>query len=42
MSIAAGVGYRDAGTFGALFARHTGRQPSVYRATFRRHDAPDG
>ncbi|MEI5101849.1 helix-turn-helix domain-containing protein [Streptomyces sp. PmtG] len=40
-SIAADVGYRDTGTFGALFTRHTGRRPSAYRATFRRHDAPD-
>lgn len=35
-SIAAAVGYRDAGTFAALFARHTGRRPSAHRTTFRR------
>ncbi|QYC38358.1 HTH-type transcriptional activator RhaS [Nonomuraea coxensis DSM 45129] len=33
--IAAAVGYRDSGTFAALFARHTGRRPQDYRATFR-------
>ncbi|QCX81836.1 HTH-type transcriptional regulator CdhR [Streptomyces sp. YIM 121038] len=37
-SIAADVGYRDSGTFSGVFARHTGRQPSAYRATFRRHE----
>ncbi|GAA4602833.1 GlxA family transcriptional regulator [Actinoallomurus liliacearum] len=30
------VGYKDAGTFAALFAKHTGRRPGDYRATFRR------
>ncbi|MER7348253.1 helix-turn-helix domain-containing protein [Streptomyces aurantiacus] len=35
-SIAADVGYRDAGAFSGVFARHTGQQPSVYRTTFRR------
>jgi transcriptional regulator GlxA family with amidase domain len=35
-SIAASVGYRDAGTFAALFRQHTGRRPSEYRAAFRR------
>ncbi len=34
--ISAAVGYRDAGTFAALFARHTGQRPSDYRAAFRR------
>ncbi|MFI8964954.1 GlxA family transcriptional regulator [Streptomyces sp. NPDC053493] len=34
--IAATVGYRDPGTFAALFARHTGRRPRDYRAAFRR------
>ncbi|WP_331767547.1 helix-turn-helix domain-containing protein [Embleya sp. NBC_00896] len=34
--IAGAVGYRDAGTFAALFAKHTGRRPRDYRATFRR------
>lgn len=38
--IAADVGYRNAGAFGQVFTRHTGRQPSTYRATFRRHDTP--
>ncbi|WP_231950851.1 GlxA family transcriptional regulator [Allokutzneria albata] len=37
--IATAVGYRDAGTFAALFAKHTGRRPSHYRATFRRSSA---
>ncbi|MFD4371263.1 GlxA family transcriptional regulator [Streptomyces sp. NPDC058486] len=32
-AIAADVGYRDPGTFTGVFARHTGRRPSVYRAT---------
>ncbi|MGW6243703.1 GlxA family transcriptional regulator [Streptomyces roseolus] len=32
-AIAADVGYRDPGTFSAVFTRHTGRRPSVYRAT---------
>ncbi|MBW5481089.1 GlxA family transcriptional regulator [Streptomyces bambusae] len=35
-SIAAAVGYRDPGTFSGVFARHTGRRPSEYRAQFRR------
>ncbi|HEY3466324.1 MAG TPA: helix-turn-helix domain-containing protein [Amycolatopsis sp.] len=35
-SIAAAVGYRDAGTFTALFAKHTGQRPRDYRAAFRR------
>lgn len=35
-SVAASVGYRDPGTFAALFREHTGRRPSEYRATFRR------
>ncbi|MFI6472822.1 GlxA family transcriptional regulator [Streptomyces sp. NPDC050516] len=34
--IATAVGYRDPGTFAALFARHTGRRPRDYRAAFRR------
>ncbi|MFD6760750.1 GlxA family transcriptional regulator [Streptomyces roseolus] len=32
-AIAADVGYRDPGTFSAVFTRHAGRRPSVYRAT---------
>lgn len=36
-AVAAAVGYRDPGTFAALFARHTGHRPSTYRA-FRRAD----
>ncbi|GAA4934960.1 GlxA family transcriptional regulator [Streptomyces coeruleoprunus] len=36
-SIAADVGYRDPGAFSGIFARHTGRRPSDYRGTFRRH-----
>jgi transcriptional regulator GlxA family with amidase domain len=35
-SISTAVGYRDAGTFAALFAQHTGRRPRDYRAAFRR------
>jgi transcriptional regulator GlxA family with amidase domain len=35
-AVAAAVGYEDPGTFAALFARHTGHRPSVYRAAFRR------
>ncbi|KAB2350088.1 GlxA family transcriptional regulator [Actinomadura rudentiformis] len=35
-SISTAVGYRDSGTFAALFAKHTGRRPRDYRATFRR------
>ncbi|MEW2574617.1 GlxA family transcriptional regulator [Streptomyces syringium] len=34
--IATAVGYRDPGTFAALFARHTGQRPRDYRAAFRR------
>ncbi|WP_340682816.1 helix-turn-helix domain-containing protein [Amycolatopsis coloradensis] len=34
--ICAAVGYRDPGTFAALFAKHTGRRPGDYRAAFRR------
>lgn len=37
-AVAAAVGYRDPGTFAALFARHTGRRPAAYRAAFRRTD----
>ncbi|MFH8795891.1 GlxA family transcriptional regulator [Streptomyces sp. NPDC017941] len=37
-SIAADVGYRDAGTFSGIFARHTGRRPGEYRAAFRPAD----
>ncbi|MEU9176056.1 helix-turn-helix domain-containing protein [Streptomyces sp. NPDC048550] len=40
--IAADVGYRDPGTFSGIFARHTGRRPREYRATFRRHDDRGG
>ncbi|RFU38795.1 helix-turn-helix domain-containing protein [Actinomadura logoneensis] len=36
--VAAAVGYRDPGTFAALFARHTGQRPRDYRAAFRRRD----
>ncbi|MEV6776950.1 GlxA family transcriptional regulator [Streptomyces syringium] len=35
-AISAAVGYSDAGTFAALFAKHTGQRPRDYRATFRR------
>ncbi|MFI8794039.1 GlxA family transcriptional regulator [Streptomyces sp. NPDC055105] len=35
-SISAAIGYRDPGTFAALFAKHTGRRPRDYRAAFRR------
>jgi transcriptional regulator GlxA family with amidase domain len=35
-SISAALGYRDSGTFAALFAQHTGRRPRDYRAAFRR------
>ncbi|MFF5448794.1 GlxA family transcriptional regulator [Streptomyces sp. NPDC012888] len=35
-AIAAAVGYRDPGTFAALFARHTGHSPSAYRTAFAR------
>ncbi|MFE2167398.1 GlxA family transcriptional regulator [Streptomyces sp. NPDC059447] len=37
-AVAAAVGYRDPGTFAALFARHTGLRPSAHRAAFRRTD----
>ncbi|MEU3459486.1 helix-turn-helix domain-containing protein [Streptomyces sp. NPDC006733] len=42
-SIAADVGYRDAGAFSDIFARHTDRRPREYRALFHRradHPAP--
>ncbi|MES9537001.1 MULTISPECIES: helix-turn-helix domain-containing protein [unclassified Actinomadura] len=35
-AIAAAVGYRDPGTFAALFAKHTGRRPKDYRVAFGR------
>ncbi|WP_405844940.1 helix-turn-helix domain-containing protein [Streptomyces platensis] len=35
-SIAADVGYRDAGAFSGIFARHTGRRPREYCAIFHR------
>ncbi|MFD8010822.1 GlxA family transcriptional regulator [Streptomyces sp. NPDC058955] len=35
-AIAADVGYRDPGTFTALFVRHTGRGPSAYRTAKNR------
>lgn len=42
-SICAAVGYRDPGTFAALFAKHTGQRPGDYRAAFRRaHPRIDG
>ncbi|MFF3755520.1 GlxA family transcriptional regulator [Streptomyces sp. NPDC002185] len=34
-SIATAVGYKDPGTFAALFTKHTGRRPRDYRVTFR-------
>jgi transcriptional regulator GlxA family with amidase domain len=40
--IAAEVGYRDPGTFGAVFARLTGHRPRDYRAMFRRGRASTG
>ncbi|MGV9841859.1 GlxA family transcriptional regulator [Streptomyces fungicidicus] len=40
--IAADVGYRDPGAFSGVFARHTGRRPGEYRATFRRCRDPHG
>ncbi|MFD5098604.1 GlxA family transcriptional regulator [Streptomyces albidochromogenes] len=43
-AVAAAVGYRDPGTFAALFTRHTGHRPSAYRTAFRREaraSAPD-
>lgn len=39
--ISTAVGYKDSGTFAALFARHTGRRPGDYRAAFR-PAPPDG
>ncbi|WP_238006240.1 helix-turn-helix domain-containing protein [Dactylosporangium sp. AC04546] len=36
-SIAAEVGYRDSGTFSAVFTRLTGHRPRDYRATFGRN-----
>ncbi|MFB9682437.1 GlxA family transcriptional regulator [Streptosporangium vulgare] len=36
--ISAAVGYKDPGTFAALFAKHTGRRPGDYRSAFRRVD----
>ncbi|MEU3605403.1 helix-turn-helix domain-containing protein [Streptomyces sp. NPDC035033] len=45
-AIAADVGYRDAGTFTALFVRHTGRRPSACRTAAEDHrdreDTPPG
>ncbi|MEU6282301.1 helix-turn-helix domain-containing protein [Streptomyces sp. NPDC047028] len=35
-AIAAAVGYKDPGTFSALFTAHTGRRPTAHRAAFRR------
>jgi transcriptional regulator GlxA family with amidase domain len=35
-SISVAVGYADAGTFAALFTRHTGQGPRGYRSAFRR------
>lgn len=35
-AISAAVGYQDAGTFAALFTKHTGQRPTTYRAAFRR------
>lgn len=34
--ICTAVGYRDPGTFAALFTKHTGRRPRDYRAAFHR------
>ncbi|MFJ3769551.1 GlxA family transcriptional regulator [Streptomyces sp. NPDC090082] len=34
-SISTAVGYKDPGTFAALFTKHTGRRPRDYRVTFR-------
>ncbi|GAA4966852.1 GlxA family transcriptional regulator [Yinghuangia aomiensis] len=39
-AIAAEVGYRTPGSFGQVFARHTGRGPGEYRARFRRGGGP--
>ncbi|MFL9679893.1 GlxA family transcriptional regulator [Streptomyces sp. KL110A] len=41
-AIAADVGYRDPGTFAGIFTRHTGRRPSVHRATSRTEPPPEG
>ncbi|WMX44152.1 helix-turn-helix domain-containing protein [Streptomyces roseicoloratus] len=41
-AVAAAVGYRDPGTFAALFARHTGHRPSAYRSVFRRSKVAPG
>jgi transcriptional regulator GlxA family with amidase domain len=41
-AVAAAVGYRDPGTFAALFARHTGSRPHAYRAAFRRTSRGSG
>ncbi len=38
-AVAAEVGYRDAGSFSQIFARHTGQPPRDYRARFRRAGA---
>lgn len=35
-AIASAVGYRNPGTFAALFTRQTGQRPSEYRGAFRR------
>ncbi|MEU6624226.1 helix-turn-helix domain-containing protein [Streptomyces litmocidini] len=40
-AVAASVGYRDPGTFTALFTRHTGRPPSAHRAAFRSRRAAE-
>jgi transcriptional regulator GlxA family with amidase domain len=40
-AISAAVGYKDPGTFAALFAEHTGRRPRDYRAAFRRGAGAD-
>lgn len=39
-SISTAVGYRDPGTFAALFAKHTGQRPRDYRAAFRPRVCP--
>ncbi len=39
-SISAAVGYRDPGTFAALFAKHTGQRPRDHRAAFRPRGLP--
>jgi transcriptional regulator GlxA family with amidase domain len=38
--IAADVGYRDPGTFSAIFSRLAGHRPRDYRATFGTHAEP--